>query len=475
VTGPHASITRYDGPQTCVACHPNQASGMLASEHMKWSGKWDQVNTYCTAPKPADYACRTCHVSTGKVYNQTSSDIDCLVCHQDTYQRQLGPLTNTVTVTDWTNVIRTYRTPQKTTDGEYQFIPRYDLMPAGTTMVDLARTVHRPTRASCLRCHAKAGGSDGAKRGDISTADLNPSITSDVHMSPAGGNLTCQACHKSSNHQISGQGIDLRVGEGGARPDCINCHAAKPHSNADTNKHTDRVACQTCHIPTYGKDVSTELSRDWTKPTWSASGCQGQGAWVGEEVRGSNVKPTYTFWNKTSFVYDLKNPVAANPDGTYTMAKALGSIQDGKLYPIKVHTAIQPRHDASGRIVQYDVLWNFMTGKFLEAAARGVAFMGLTGNSTFVKTRAEQLITHGVAPKAQALQCTACHNNGAQMNLPAIGYALKGPQATVCTQCHGSESPLNWQEVHNKHVNGERYDCSWCHSFTRPERNLRKP
>jgi hypothetical protein len=157
------------------------------------------------------------------------------------------------------------------------------------------------------------------------------------------------------------------------------------------------------------------------------------------------------------------------------MARALGTIQDGKLYPIKVHTAYQPRHNASGRIVQYDVLWNFMTGKYQEAAARGVQFMGLTGSTTWVKTRAEQLITHGVEPKENALACASCHNGGSQMNLTTLGYTLKSPASQVCTQCHGQEAMKPFYDLHNKHVDSERKDCSWCHTFSRPERGLTRP
>jgi hypothetical protein len=432
--------------------------------------------SYCSQPRPAKYACRSCHVSTGKVNNLTTSDVDCLVCHQDKYQRALGPLTVDVTVTDWQGATKVYLTPQEISPGEYQMQPRYDLMPAGTTMVDLARTVHMPTRSSCLRCHAKAGGGDGTKRGDISTANAAPSVISDFHMSPTGANLTCQACHKAPNHQITGKGIDLRIAEGGPVPTCTDCHNSKPHgTTVNLNKHTDRVACQTCHIPKFGKDVGTEMSRDWTKPVWNPAGCNGQGAWVGEEVRGTNVIPTYKFWNGQSTVYDLKNPISPDPDGTYNMARALGNIQDGKLYPIKVHTSYQPRHTASGRMVQYDVLWNFMTGKYEEAAQRGVTFMGLTGPYAWVKTSADQLITHGVEPKANALQCASCHNGGTQMNLKAMGYALKGPSTQVCAQCHVAKTPRDYIRQHAGHVDNRRYDCSWCHTFSRPERNLIKP
>jgi hypothetical protein len=492
--GDHASITQYDGPQTCIACHSDEANGALNSVHLQWSGstpdvpnisgdtgKWEQVNTYCTAPAPADFACRSCHASTGKVENLVVEDVDCLVCHQDTYQRTLGPLADPVTVTDWTGVERTFYFPQKNAQGEYEMQPRFDLMPPGTTMEGLAQTVHRPTRATCLRCHAKAGGGDGTKRGDLSTASVNPSVTSDVHLSPdvGGANLLCQDCHTVADHKIPGRGIDLRPTEGAVQPTCDSCHTDTPHgavADGDAlNTHANRVACQTCHIPTYGKDVGTEISRDWTEPHYSPGGCQGQGAWVGTEVRGTDLIPEYTFWNGQSFVYDVAAGLNADADGYYTMSRALGDINDGKLYPIKVHYSYQPRHDATGKMIQYDVLWNFMTGDFEEAAQRGLAFMGLSGSYSWVDVKAEQLITHGVEPSSNALQCTACHDGGTQMNLQNIGYTLKDTAAVVCSQCHNEKTPRPYAQQHDGHVTRRGYDCVWCHDFTRPERGLTLP
>ena len=469
---PHASIQSYDGPQTCIACHSSEAESALHSEHMQWAGKWKEVNTYCTAPEPADFACRTCHASTGKVTNLTVNDVDCLVCHSDAYKRALGPQTNAVTVVDWQGTTKVYNFPVKV-NGDYQMLPRFDLMPAGTTMVDLARNVHLPTVATCLRCHAGAGGANGAKRGDIFMELKDPALSPDVdvHISPSGANLNCQACHVPQDHLIPGKGIDLRVSEGGTVT-CTQCHEAKPHGETGIDQHTDRVACQTCHIPTYGKVTGTEMSRDWIQPKWSETGCNGQGAWVGQDVWETNVIPTYTFWNGQSEVYDLTQPIAADPDGSYTLSRALGSINDGKLYPIKVHTSNQPRENSTGRMVAYDVLWNFLTGKFEEAAQRGVDFMGLPGGYTWVNTRAEQLITHGVEPQENALECAACHSSRTQMDLRTLGYVLKGPQSQVCTQCHEQESNPGFNDVHNKHVESENIDCSMCHAFTRPERGL---
>ena len=55
--------------------------------------------------------------------------------------------------------------------------------------------------------------------------------------------------------------------------ECANCHADMAggnHEIDDIDRHTARVACQTCHIPTYAKDASdstateaTEVHRTW--------------------------------------------------------------------------------------------------------------------------------------------------------------------------------------------------------------------
>jgi hypothetical protein len=33
----------------------------------------------------------------------------------------------------------------------------------------------------------------------------------------------------------------------------------------------------------------------------------------------------------------------------------------------------------------------------------------------------------------------------------------------------------SFESLHTKHVVNEGFDCSWCHSFSRPERNLNLP
>ena len=56
-----------------------------------------------------------------------------------------------------------------------------------------------------------------------------------------------------------------------------------------------------------------------------------------------------------------------------------------------------------------------------------------------------------------------------------LGYGLNASEAAVCSQCHEAEEPEEpgYRWIHEEHVREEGYDCSWCHTFSRPERGLR--
>ena len=461
------------------------------------SGKWGQTNNYCTDPQLADFACLKCHVSLvapvngqGKVdmskANLTAADMDCLQCHQSKYFATFMPddstATNYVSCVD--SMTHTYKIPLPQADGKIHKVMRLDLAP-GETALSLARTVARPNNATCVtKCHAKAGGSDGAKRGDISSIMSNPATTVDIHLSSAGtAKLTCTSCHAGTNHQIPGRGNDMRGEDVGAvMKKCVDCHAAMGtatgHGTSTTNRqaanrHIAKVDCTGCHIDSFGKGVSTELSRDWTNPVWNPAGCEGQGAYIGHEVRGSNVTPEYRFWDRTSWVYDrngtaglMTDPV----DGGIAMSYPLGDMTTGKLYPFKVHTSVNPIDITSGK-TNFDVVKMFMTGCFDEAASSGLTYIGESGAYNWTQNKAYQLITHGVAPKAAANTCTKCHSGTIDTStvskLDKLGYKTPKPTSDLCNDCHSSETNNNFYWVHDKHVRGEGYNCSRCHSFSR--------
>ena len=240
----------YTGPGTCLECHTEHAFDVFESTHYQWKGEapdmlnqasWLQgkhagaVNTYCGNITGNWEGCSTCHVGRGAEPEALPSqaqleNIDCMICHQDAYKR-------------------------KRVGGVFQ--PDTANMSIG--MDEAVQTVHKPTRASCLQCHAKAGGGDAVKRGDLALATAHTADGQyDVHMATTGANLNCQSCHVPENHRFPGKGSDIRPTDlAGVDLDCTTggCHNSAPHDSSEINQHTEKVACQSCHIPIYGKNA----------------------------------------------------------------------------------------------------------------------------------------------------------------------------------------------------------------------------
>lgn len=484
----HNTITTYNGPATCIACHQQEADDMLNSLHMQWSGATPDlvntngealgkakggINTFCTYAMSSQGACFSCHVRAdgNAPHPPQATDVDCLMCHSDTYQRTFAPDPNsTETVTNILGESKTYVFGKVDSQGNYTTVPDFTKMPAGTAMVNLARTVHLPTTTSCLRCHATAGGGDWTKRGDMGRSSANPSVTEDVHLAKDGANLACVNCHAAANHTIGGRGIDLRQTEAEA-PTCKACHTTAPHRSGTLNNHAQgQVSCQVCHIREYAKGGATEMSRDWRLPVWNQAFCSGQGGFVGEEIKASFVKPEYVWFDGTSYVYNVGETISPDARGIYMMAKAHGSPFDGKsaIVPIKRHGTIMPLHE-SGRIVPPAIMWMFMTGDFDIAVTKGMEEQGMTGNYSLVEAEAEMLITHGVDPKAKAPTCVECHSgsgatpDGTRM-LPftALGYHEVPAKVLSCTLCHEQKS-MQWENMHSSHKS-DGIACISCHT-----------
>lgn len=390
---------------------------------------------------------------------------------------------NVMSFTDYLGVTREYRVPGQDDAGNFRYAPDEQNMPISA--LEAARTVHMPTRASCLKCHANAAGGDGGKRGDLSSVSNNPPAVSDIHMSSQGANLSCQYCHQFQNHRVLGRGLDLRPNDRPERLTCDmpNCHSSTPHADTMGNNHAARIACQTCHISTYAKDVSTELTRDWSNPQWSPTLLDDQGGYKPGETRGSNLVPTYKWFDGTSNVYVLGQTAVTNSQGEYELASPNGSVTSNgaKIYPMKEHLSNSGLHDASGQLIPHSAFKYFVTGDFSRAVADGMEHAGLTGSWSMVDLHTYQTINHGVEPKSSALDCGECHefySGGAavRMNMTSkLGYAVKGPYSTVCSQCHENKNSKGFEGNHKKHVTDKKFDCSWCHNFSRPERGLIRP
>ena len=115
-------IKNYEGTQTCLKCHEEEAENFFHTQHYQWRGatpdlvnaggqelgKLSMVNDFCTNPtgpqwigkvKNADgkvlaKGCSACHSGLGKLPSQEISreqleNMDCLICHASGYRRDL--------------------------------------------------------------------------------------------------------------------------------------------------------------------------------------------------------------------------------------------------------------------------------------------------------------------------------------------------------------------------------------------------
>src|SRR5574341_179151 len=493
----HSGLT-WTGYAMCTACHADKADEVLASQHYKWEGAAPymvngaalqgklktSVNSYC-GNIIGNCGCSACHVGVGKrpddatlTTQQHRENVDCLMCHQKDYKRKKDTLTGLM-VPDTANMT--------------------------ITMDQAVQTVHKPVRKNCIQCHAKGGGGDNFKRGDLAvahgtTADRN----FDVHMAATPtGNLVCQKCHAVQQHKIAGRGSDLRQTDLDVKPTCstTTCHTAKltstGHTTRQINFHTARVACQSCHIGVFARNASdtaateaTETNRDWSVPEWSTA----TNRWEPTITMANNLKPTYKFWNGTSWGYSIKDPASTDPaTGKYPTSRPMGTINDSnpisKIYPFKYKTAHRPYATKLGILIPIETKTYFANagtvGGVEASIMSSLTLMGYSSSEpyTWVDDDTFQLITHEVMPKDSVRNCTQCHQASdscrnchsampTQMNLKDMGYVLKAPSTTVCVQCHSYKNPANYcmKTIHDEHAEGQRRDCSWCHTFSRPER-----
>ena len=416
------------------------------------------VNSYCINIEGNWGMCGSCHVGRGlrpDNADATLENIDCLMCHS------AGYATLRVRLDDGTLGV------QEPDD-------------------QLVRNIHKPTRANCMACHAKAGGGDGVKRGDISLATVtNSDPKFDVHMNSQGADLVCSECHVFIDHKVIGKGSDLRPTDDpirGAEVSCLTCHPGKDgqdgHDSSKINSHVARVACQTCHIPTYAK-VATEIHRDWR--THHDGSMADSSAHPGHPYteKAADLIPTYKFWNRMSdnilLGDDALRTYNAGRD-TWPTSTPIGDVTDGLIYPFKYKTAMQPKTVADNRLIAlntYEYLKN--SGDVTASIEQGLTSMGYSAHEPFewVMTDTHQMINHGISPANQALQCTDCHGSIDRMDLQGeLGYQLKAERTMVCTQCHGIEEQKGFEAIHYIHVDDEKYDCNNCHVFTRHERGL---
>ncbi len=496
------------GPEVtaaCLTCHINADDEIMKSIHFTWKfdnpetgqelGKRFVVNSFCGAVAGNEVRCTACHIGYGwddmstppptqsavgtgwdsvlpkptldlekptldleaptfdleKNKMAQNNAVDCLICHADP-----DIYTKATTLAGHPAL---YPVPEgmRTITGREAWA--VDLRKA-------ALSVGMPERQNCAACHFYGGGGDNVKHGDLSSALYNPTKDIDVHMDAEGLNFTCSTCHITENHLWPGSRYAMtavdphgigKPGQPRQVATCASCHTDTPHpmtslTGMTLNDHTDKVACQTCHIPEFARGgVATRTHWDWSTagrlengmPIKLSEFTQSDGrdlytylSTKGDLAYAENVVPYYS-WFDGQLEHTLLGD-KIDPSQVVDINRVGGAEggPDTRIWPFKRMTGRQPFDSVKNELVVTQVwgpetdtaFWtNFDWTKAIGAgmAAAGQEFSGEHG---FVDTQMHWPITHMVAPAANALTCAECHTpNGRMEGIPGIHLAGSNP------------------------------------------------
>ena len=419
----------------CLRCHDAQAEEMLTSTHWLWKGPsaftegeekridlgkaTKTINNFCINVASNWPRCTNCHAGYG--WKDASFDftdktrIDCLICHDTT--------------------------------GAYKKDPQGAGMPdANVDLIMVAHNVGKPSRRTCGECHFSGGGEDPVKHGGLNPSLDFHSTSSDVHMGGLG--FQCHECHKTRNHKITGRSLALPVAEGSRT--CEDCHTAVPHHgrellNHHLNRHTEHLACMTCHNPVYAKHNPTKTFWDWStagdkqrKVKKNKFDIPDYNWRYGDITWEKSVKPAYAWYNGKVRRYLLGDKI--NTKGVTFLTKPVGDIKDPKsrIYPFKVMGGLQavdtvnnyllvPHLFGSGGYWE-DVNWQKAFADGMEAAG-----LSYSGQYKWVETLMYLGLTHEVVAKKFALSCVQCH------------ASLKTERS--CGRCHQDKREVDFKKL----------------------------
>ncbi len=445
-TADHGKFEQLDHPfssgpevtRACLSCHTEAASQIHKTVHWTWEadgglqtglGKQKVINNFCIATPSNWCRCTSCHIGYGwqdsRFDFSSEENVDFLACH------------------DGTGTYKKFPTgcghpayAEKSFGGKVFSPP--DLQ-------KIAKNIAKPNRRTCGSCHFFGGGGNGVKHGDLDSSLLDPAEELDVHMATDGLNYSCQKCHTSQEHRIEGRIYSqaARISHTIALPDddgrrigCENCHGAQPHTRkAKLNDHTERVACQTCHIPAYARGgIPTKTRWDWS----TAGRLKDDGTPVVEKMDsgliryhgkkgtmrwGENLTPDYAWYNGSMSYLLPKDTI--NPDSVVFINKPAGDADsaDARIFPFKIHRGRQPYDPVNKRLVVPKLFGPKGSGAFWQeydwalAAEHGMRAVGLpfSGKIAFTETAMYWPITHMVAPKEKALACGDCHDRNGRL------------------------------------------------------------
>ena len=411
--------------QACLSCHTDASMQFEKTIHWTWkvpsekegimNGKAGHaINNFCISGNAMeDKGCLSCHVG----WNGTQGEVNCLSCHGSekfNYKEAFEDL-------------QAFKG-----DEDPDTLEIVEEIQAEVS--NAVNKITMPQRENCGECHFKGGGGDGVKHGDLDTSLAKPNKMLDVHMAAEGADFTCTRCHTTVKHNIAGrlytrpaaaERKSLIEDDMASKITCESCHSNLPHkTDSKMNDHTDKVACQSCHIPEYARVNPTKMWWDWTKAGDLKDGkpyvVKGEfGKPTYKSIKGEfrwekNVQPEYFWYNGSFDNIGIKDKI--DPATIVQVSHPLGDKNDpdARIHPFKIHRGKQPYDKINKQMVAPllsgpNGFWT--TFDMDDAITRGNKTLDVpySGEFDYVETTYAFPITHMVAPRENALNCTECH------------------------------------------------------------------
>ena len=437
--------------EACLTCHNKRDEEVMASSHWNWDrlvvrengdtvrmGKKNMINNYCIATNTNTWKCTSCHAGYGykdKNFDfKKAKNMDCIVCHDQTGAYDKQPLGSGFPVEKKRKFgAKTYFTP------DYNYI---------------GQNVGKPTINNCGKCHFFGGGGNNVKHGDLSDDLYHADKDMDVHMDENGNKMSCIDCHKTKRHEMKGK-LYRTMPINKDRLYCYDCHTEAPHVDNTLNRHTNKISCQTCHIPIYAKGAPTKMSWDWSQAgklnrrgyRYKEHDSLGKVSFKSEKgafVWQRNVTPEYV-WSNGNVEHYIYGDKIKDTSEILQINKIHGSYQDSssKIIPVKVHRGKQI-FDTEHQVlipphVYGDTKDAFKKGldwKLSATAGMKEAGLEFSGNYSFISTEMHYPINHMVSPVEKSLKCIDCHSkNGRLENLK--GFYMPGRDSNAIVDCLG--------------------------------------
>jgi hypothetical protein len=233
---------------------------------------------------------------------------------------------------------------------------------------------------------------------------------------------------------------------------CISCHDQDDvHDNSYLTNHTESIACQTCHIPDYGRASPQMVNWDWSQ----AGRTNDDGSPViernddglliyhghyGAFEWAEDIEPEYIWFDGTITFTKVGDEI--DPSQTVQVNQYQGEYGDGEsmLWPLRVYQGVQPYDAENNHLVSVNLYgeeedaffqgldWNDAITSAMQSESGAV----YSGEYDFVETEMSWPLNHMVAPAGQSLQCADCHQrDGILADLDDGAYVIGRDHSTI--------------------------------------------